>query len=509
MTYRYTFYNIPYMRGGTDVPALSSGDVAETQLEKYFIMEIFSQRQFSEEQVQLVFSEGESLAASQANYMRVAKTQNTIQKDYSTDSNVSFWWVDDVQLLGAVNAAGELAARVTISPDVWLTDFWAAESDPKFSGRVLQTTYPMSNYIKQLPIEPLYTLASPSLINIDKDQYGDNVTYEIIACVSTEQNQLAIIGTNENYNSQQLSFNISLIASSSTIKFDEENTKNFNLLKVYVVPHSWVSIFFGTQTAEFIVSQTSVAAGYTLSSVGDWRNVLTPDSPAFWGDCVPAFLATPSRIIEIGSSISYPITGLNGVPFLIKAAMCGAGADSISITLFINGEIIDISDDFLADFSVNDAAIKQSQQKSLMALNAISGTVGAISGVFGAVNSGNYFGAVASVAGYPGNILSNYFSRKQPGAVRSGGDAITSAANKGLLSWIYFEEYPNKAIVQYNLNRYGYIYPENPYFNGRAKIYTDKYARFSEIDVHGMTGGQSAAIEVANAFLRGVRLKTL
>ena len=58
---------------------------------------------------------------------------------------------------------------------------------------------------------------------------------------------------------------------------------------------------------------------------------------------------------------------------------------------------------------------------------------------------------------------------------------------------------------------FGYVYTNNPYvrYDETDQIPRDEYYRFSVVDVTGMTGGTTAAEEVATAFTSGVRLVSL
>lgn len=526
MTYRYTFYNIPYMRGGTDVPALNSGDVAETQLEKYFIMEIFSQRQFSEEQVQLVFSEGESLATSQANYMRVAKTQNTTKKDYSTDSNVSFWWVDDIQLLGAVNAAGDLAARVTISPDVWLTDFFAVESNPTINGRIIQTTVTIEDCEKALPISPNWNYGVPDTENMLVEHPPtqlpptDEPEYSVVVFMTTSSND--ILGLiSEPTLASNINTPITYLCSASKITLLDSSGEpvptmewNVDVVRAFAVPRIFIENLTD-YTRKYRVSSApgGISEAYGISSFkNDRYNVIyqrsKPDD-MHWDPMHYLYFGTAKRLIKVDTR-----AGGGGVfPALMSISVNAHayGTDTLSIDLFLNGEIIDITDDFECDFAVNEKSVAQAQFKSLTALKTISSVIGAAGGVVGGVMSGNYFGAIQSIFGGVGTLSEISEAKKQPATMeQSSGNVVNFINSLGAIYWVYSRDPLNIDIINETLSRYGYIYNEKPMLNYETDtIPRDNFFKYAEVDVYGMTGGQSAANEVANAFLRGVRLKTL
>lgn len=528
MTYRYTFYNIPYMRGGTDVPALNSGDVAETQLEKYFIMEIFSQRQFSEEQVQLVFSEGESLSASQANYMRVAKTQNTTQKDYSTDSNVSFWWVDDVQLLGAVNAAGDLAARVTISPDVWLTDFFATESNTNISGRIIQTTIEISSCEKQLPVLPNWNYSYPHIENIllqhppTEFPITDEPEYCVVVFMTTSSNDILGLVSDPTLASNITTPLIYLSAAAKITLLDnagdpvESASWNVNVVKAYAVPRIFIeNLTDKTKVYKVKSAPGGISSAYGIKSFYNERyNIVytigKPNGMVF-DEKHYLYFGTAKRLIKVtGRASGGTPAGYEALASIsVNAYMYST--DSLSITLFCNGEIIDITDDFECDFAVNQTSVEQSQFKSLTILKAISSIIGAAGGVTGGVLSGNYFGAIQSIFSGVKSLTEIAAAQKNPATLQQNSGNVVNIINSlGAIYWVFSRNPINIDIVDNALNKYGWIYDDNPILNYKnLSIPRDNFFKYSEVDIYGMTGGQSAAIEIANAFLRGVRLKTL
>lgn len=536
MTYRYTFYNIPYMRGGVDVPALAAGDVAEEKLEQYFIMEIFSSRQFSEEQVQIVLSEGESLASSKANYLRVAKTQNTAIKDYSTDTNVSFWWVDDVQLLGAVNAAGDLAARVTISPDVWLTDFFAAESSPTVTGRIEQTTIEIDDLEKTPPLQPIWDYGVPYSENILKEfPPPSNPDYEFCVVVFLSTNANDILGMiSDPYSSTNptLAITVAQISGASKLRIypkNEENPSpaaewNVSVIKMYVVPEIFVKNLRNTGASYRYEIESSPSglktdvesfSTYSGISSNQYNIVYQTQKPKymFWDPLHYLYFGTPSRLIKVDTRAD-PDGGTGGnekALMSIAVTSNSFGTESLTITLFINGEIIDISEDFEVDYAVNEAGVAQSQFKSLAALRGISSAVGAIGGFAGGIASGNYFGAVQSLISGASALGDLAKVKKQPAQVKNeNGNVPNLLESLGPIYWVYSRSPLNIVAVTNAINSYGYIYEANPVISYESgAIPRDEYFRFAQVDVFGMTGGQNSAVEISEALLRGVRLKTL
>lgn len=530
MTYRYTFYNIPYMRGGVDVPALNSGDIAETQLEKYFIMEIFSQRQFSEEQVQLVFSEGESLAASQANYMRVAKTQNTTQKDYSTDSNVSFWWVDDVQLLGAINASGDLAARVTISPDVWLTDFFAAPSAPSIQGRIIQTTVNIGGCEKKPPISPNWNYGVPitenMLVKHPPTQLPptDEPEYSVVVFMTTSSND--IIGLiSEPTVASNINTPIIYMCSAAKITLLDSSgeplptmTWNVDVVRAFAVPRIFIENLtdytrkYKVESAPGGVSEAYGIASYQIDRYNVVYQRSKPDGMK-WDPLHYLYFGTAKRLIKVDTRADAKGGAGGSDSALMSIAVTASmyGTDTISINLFLNGEIIDLTDDFECDFAVNEKSVSLSQFKSLTALKSISSVIGAAGGVVGGVMSGNYFGAIQSIFGGIGTFAELEEAKKQPATMeQSSGNVVNFIRSIGSIYWVYSRDPLNIDIINEAIERYGYIYEEAPVLKyANNTIPRNEFFKYSEADVYGMTGGQSAAIEISNAFLRGVRLKTL
>ena len=209
-----------------------------------------------------------------------------------------------------------------------------------------------------------------------------------------------------------------------------------------------------------------------------------------------------SEINGISVSPKDPITVAS---FYIAAAPFGD--DTVSVYMQISGEFYDVTNDFIVDFAANTAAIQQAQQKQLVALQAITGVIGAAGGVAGGIASGNYFGAVQAAAGGVEAIASIGAARRTPAQITASGGALSFLYAVGSLIIIVSMGTPrNNAEMKSAELEFGWLLDNLPFVLYPSGLTLDTYYRFSEVTVYGLSGGQGAQQEVANALASGVRL---
>ena len=238
------------MRGGTRVPALAAGVAAVSALEKYKKAEVVTRLQFSETQAQVVINNGDVIADSGANYMRVARTTSETVGDYSTDTAAAFYWVDDIQLLAAAEGATP-AALVSFTPDPWLTDFFAPEAAPTVHGRIAQTTYTnaaLEAEARTVDVEPVgFNAAPPNVWGYlenggAQDWYSYAATeakYRVCVTCISENREIFGYESLDVYDRDSVlpaALEVSRIAS---VKVQNPpQTYNLSVLKIYILPQN-------------------------------------------------------------------------------------------------------------------------------------------------------------------------------------------------------------------------------------------------------------------------------
>ena len=531
--FRFTFYRIPFMRGGTRVPALAAGSPAVSALEKYKKAEVVTRLQFSETQAQAVINNGDTLADSGANYMRVARTTSETVGDYSTDTAAAFYWVDDIQLLAAAEGATP-AALVSFTPDPWLTDFYASESAPTVHGRIAQTTYTsdaLESEIRTVDAEPVGFGAAPPTVWGYLENGGTGNFYSPVAtganyrvCVTCASENGEIFGYEslevyDRNNVLKTALQVSRIAS---VKVQNPpQTYNLSVLKIYILPQSATpnigedkADLYGTDGLPLPVTMYPMVPATDLRGGSGSATVTEPETPfkPLFAPQVRKFLCTPKRAIELktinfiggGSTKGYAVVARLFVRYSRESM-----SDALQIMVIVNGELVDVSDDFTVDFAVNEELLRQSQQKELYALQAISNALGAAGGVVGGLSSGNYFGAVQAAAGGISGLVSPRAAARTPATVKGDGSASIAVGQCGLLSLVLYDDYGNAETIAASVEKYGYVFENAPRLDFDTRPPAGNYYQFATVEVSGTTGGQLSQLEIADAFRRGVRLVEL
>lgn len=535
------------MKGGTVVPALASNKTAERSLQVYKLSEVVTPLQFSETQAQIVINGGEEIAGTGANYMRVARTTSQTLNDYDNDSSPAFYWVDDMQILGATTL-GEPAVLITFSPDVWLTDFFAPEAVPTVFGRVAQTTIENNVTLRERresPIDPVqYWETAAGAVQVypyadiswDRPTWVQGVGYFCVAVYASENSQIFMFKGDEVFQDpDKVAYGVWMLGQvvKTKMKLGEPTegqvAQDVNLtpLKIYVLP----TLFYGairTDDSEAITLQTSgnpTVAAHKVEmplpiNASNTYNVCAVTAigslkfnSKYWdsvGNVV--YLCTPKRKILIKDGLgAFDLdSGANSIAYFeVFAAGSSYNSTSLIINLYINGEVYDVAEDFEADFAVNQEALSQSQNQELYAIRGITNAIGAIGGAVGGFASGNFFGGVQAIAGGMNGVAERRAARRAPADIRTeNGSVLNTITTYGSL-WLEWVQSQNALNIGSNLSQYGCLLPNEPYMSLSENELLNEFVRFSEVDVIDVGGGQSSAQEIAQAFLRGVRLKTL
>lgn len=526
--YRIVFFKIPFMRGGYRVPVCPVINAPITYMGAWKVAEVVTDLAFAETQREIIVDGATAVAADdgKANYVYIAQTTNSTVGVYTDDERGAYYWMDDLQFVGVQDGSETPAAVVTISPDVWLTDFCSGYTS--VHGRLAQSSLLLAGEPRTPLVAPVYDVSQMSMY------YALTLSnaFMVIGVFSLANGTIYTVAT-KNQSLGEAENVIQTFGGAATLEaWKDGSTRIFeeaaSCARIYILPNEFSTTVDGDDILEdnpatdiqYRVKSageqgTTVTAygfmlGDTLTQVGLRRvkNVTAPtNAPNFNSVNGKAWLATPARFVSLDAMRG--ITDNAGAPLTLAAFFIAAitiGDDSIQIYLQVGDEIIDVSNDFLVDFAVNEKSVQQAQQKQLVALQAITGVVGAAGGVAGGIASGNYFGAVQAIAGGAETLASLGAAKRTPAQIRGNGAAMAFLGMTSQLVWlISFEATLNSQRIADAEAEFGWQYDNAPYYDDVLEY--DKYYRFSDVVIYGdMTGGQGAQQEVANALVSGVRL---
>lgn len=290
-------------------------------------------------------------------------------------------------------------------------------------------------------------------------------------------------------------------------------------IKVYIIPED-----FATTTDGDSIVNTSTATKYLITSANDVKidvypfatlggvglkrvhDVTLPVAGNFRNINSKTWICTPARFVDLSEmrGIAWDSATPLAASFFISAS--SGGDDGIKIYMQVGTEFIDVSDDFVADFATNTQAVQQAQQKQLIALQAITGVIGAAGGAVGGLASGNYFGAVQSIAGGVETVAGLGQAKRAPAQMRgNGGVAAFYGFTNTLVLLLSLGTPANSDEIILAEDEFGWQYDNAPFKTYMGNMPLGDYYRFAEVDVCNMTGGQGAQQEVANALAAGVR----
>lgn len=517
--YRFVFFKIPFMRGGYRVPACPPPIKPIARMNKFRVAEVVTDLAFSETQREIIVDGDTAIAADngKANYVYIAQTTNRTLNVYKDDVRGAYYWLDDLQFVGVQDGSDTPAAVVTISPDVWLTDFCA--SLPIVKGRIVQSTALFSGS----PRTPLVAPVFDQRFNYQENALTGN-SFWVVGVFTDARGGVqayAVDATNMGTAQQWAQALGGAAKIAITIPSAPAQDIEISCIRIYIIPDD-----FATTTDGDSIVNTSTATKYEITSanhvkikvypfakLGDVglkrvHNVSLPYGGNFRGLNSKTWICTPARFVELNEmrGISWGSSTPLAASFFISAT--SGGDDGIKIYMQVGTEFIDVSDDFLADFATNLQAVQQAQQKQLIALQALTGIIGAAGGAVGGVASGNYFGAIQSIAGGVETVAGLGQAKRAPAQMRgNGGVAAFYGLTNTLVLLLSLGVPVNNDEITAVEAEYGWKYDNAPYTEYDAGgIPLDTYYRFLNVTVDGMTGGQGAQQEVANALVAGVRL---
>lgn len=529
--YRIVFFKIPFMRGGYRVPATPFGDKPITHMAAYKVAEVVTDLAFAETQREIIVDGDTAIAADDgmANYAYIAQTNNITIGNYNNDLRPAYYWVDDLQFVG-VAGDDTPAAVVTISPDVWLTDFFS--SQPIVRGRLAQSTVVIENTPRTALQAPYY--------DVEFLQQFDALTpgagLYIVASMTTERGEIETFVAHAVgiLDAEEIVRNFGSATKLETRRGGAvAGSYNVTCVKIYMLPGD----FLTSTDGQLLYAPDDGANGeWHIISAQDYdltvgkfidgtdvqgaglvrvRNIKSPSAAAsvvLYNINCKSWIVTPARFVEIS-----PRAGMKNpsgsTPTLCAFFIAGArtGDDGIKIYLQVGDEFIDVSDDFIVDFAVNDEAVKNAQHKQLVALQTVAGAIGAIGGAVGGFSSGNYFGGVQSIVGGVEDVANLASAKHKVAQMRGNGDVFSFYNFARTLVLLVSTGTPiNNGEIAAVENEFGWKYDNAPFveYTG-TEISADNFYRFSDVVVENVTGGTSAAEEIATAFATGVRLVSL
>lgn len=524
--YRIVFFKIPFMRGGYRVPACPVINAPITYMGAWKVAEVVTDLAFAETQREIIVDGATAAAADdgKANYVYIAQTTNSAVGVYTYDVRGAYYWMDDLQFVGVQDGSDTPAAVVTISPDVWLTDFCSGYTS--VHGRLAQSSLLLSGEPRTPLVAPVYDISqvkqydmlqgSQSFFLVGVFALADGAIYTLTAQVMGLGAVDAVMRA---------------FGGVETITAYKVNDKIFesaaSCARIYMLPQDFAETTDGASLVadsptdiRYVVHaadasvQDVTARGFVLGTdlggggLRRVKNVTAPKTATNFNNVNSrSWIVTPARFVSLDA-----VRGIEDnsgasptlAAFYLSAATIGD--DSMQIYMQVGDEFIDVSNDFLVDFAVNEKAVQQAQQKQLVALQAITGVIGAAGGVAGGIASGNYFGAVQAIAGGVETFASLGAAKRTPAQIRGNGGAMGFyAMTNTLVMIVSCETLFNSARAMATEEEYGWQYDNAPYYDDVLEY--DRYYRFSEVTIEGeMTGGQGAKQEVAAALTAGVRL---
>lgn len=526
--YRIVFFKIPFMRGGYRVPATPFGDKPIEHMGNYKVAEVVTDMAFSEQQRQIVLAHDTAVQVDNgaANFCYVAYTSTAATGNYENDSRPAYYWVDDIEFLGVPPAENEPAAMVTISPDVWLTDFFP--NNPTIRGRLAQSSKGVNGEPRRPTAQYMWEVGS-----LKAEDALEGIAARVIGTFVAEDGAIICLSSPELKSAGEIESYVRIMSGAAKFKWmlgETEQEANISCGRLYVIPSVFlssggISLIKSSEAGEIVgFRDVTVSVYFPVSASGIIGTGLvhvydipgTQESANILGK---SWLFTPSRVLEVEYGKGVTITEEHPGGTIVTRNQYAAsvfidlgsiGDDGIQILFQMGEEFIDVSDDFLADFASNDAAIRQSQRKELFALQNFVSIVGAAGGAIGGAASGNWFGAVQALAGGAGQIAGQVADRRAPAQMKGSGGVLASLyARNAFVLMVSADSYLNGESVADTLSEFGYIFNNEPCVAYSGAEISNDYYRFSVVDVSGMSGGTTAAEEVATAFTNGVRLVSL
>lgn len=510
---RVSFYKIPFSRTGVTYPLPTIGGIY-ADLESYKIGEIITEKPFNENQTRIT-TPAMTDALLACNYIRVGRVNPDAETPAgANDTNVSYFWCLDCYRLGTSNGEdGNTPGVFEIESDDVMTEFFSS-NESIIKGRITRTSdndfenrgFP----IRKFCADDSITYSGGNLLkaHVLKDD-----TATVIASLTLNTGDMMLVACRDAYfyskpyesGRRYLYDVINLMSNIYGYGGDQGTAYNASVTNITIVPTSFIGVDAYSQNLYKVAYRLP---GGGNSTFGVYRFLYRTNRYTHTYE----LLKTNYNLCYIQTPCSFYMAGIPdyNLTFSIEINIPpgGIGSDTITISLILKNEIIDITQDYSTAFAVNDEAVKKAQFKQVNAIGQISNIIGAVGGVVGGVASGNYFGAVQSLVAGTSGLAENAAIGKAPAQVKSSGDAYNTFETIRGLCAAYVTcdtETTNKTI-----EKYGLPVETNPYVELPANTITESYYKFAECDAIGLSGGgQNAQATIETMFLRGVRFKSL
>lgn len=499
----YFYKNYPFMQGGERVPWVPKGATLE-EINNYFnklLVAMFNvtDRQFTSNQERIAVADYNAI--KDCNYCRVYSSQ--------TDETVNYFITNIVVMTGALGKA-PAPAWVYIEEDDFFNNFYGLDKNnavkyPTVRGRVAQTTidtalfsFERDQVQSQPPVAPIFR--KTSLKYTAAEMHND---FAYIACMVDQNGRFwyAI------YRADKTGIRrCGTLAKAVKLHNIATGDVNVQTVAMWLVPWSWAEAITTTLSASTITDnneQTLTVYTTIMAPSGGVLKVAEYVAPY-----VPAYgklwVKTPAQAIELVTT-SYATTDQrNVISIYIEPPADGQMSNTLTIYMGVNGDLVDVTNDYTMDFAINEAAAQYAQQKVSYKINTASNVISAVGGFIGGVSSGNYFGAVSSAAGGIAGITGQYAALKTPANMSNAGSAA-NALFYNMLAFLYNDQPANLEEIQAEINRHGWIYPSLPYTdNAENSVSAASYIKLSECEVWGAFDN-NAAKQIADKFMAGVK----
>ena len=498
----YFYKNYPFMQGGERVPWVPEGTTAD-DINNYFnklLVATFNvtDRQFTSNQERIAVADYNAI--KDCNYCRVYNSQ--------TDETLNYFITNIVVMTGAPGKA-PAPAWVYIEEDDFFNNFYGLNDSnaveyPTVRGRIVQYTaslplpYDSDQLERQSPVAPIFRginlkyAAAETADNfayiaryVDENGYFYNATHQ------SGRNGIAVARR---------------LGAAATLRNVLGDTVNVQCLNLYVVPYSWIEPFNPLTGSGLITT----GDGATLEV---WLNLSLPTSgiqkvaeytTPYFPSYTKMWVKTPAQAIELVATQYVTTDQRHRISIYMDVSLDGDMSNELTIYMGVNGELVDITNDYTMDFAINEQAAYIAQHKGAVATNTVANVIGAIGGVIGGVSSGNYFGAVSSAASGVAGVTGQFAGLKTPANMTNAGSAANALAYN-LICFVYDNDPANFDEIQFELSRHGWIYPSQPYKDNVETTATPgAFVKLNECEVVGAFDS-NAATRIADKFTAGVK----
>lgn len=449
-----------------------------------------------------------------ADYTQIANHTYVYVKD---GDEFYYYFIDNIEPLPiADDAPAPHPALIHISPDCMLTDFYHTDGEndtytlPHIFGNLIQSTDVWGNRYGDLPIRPVYNYIE----GFDDEIFLNRQRY--ICVTFATQYTVGAMVLNKAYDNDLID---GIVTAANIIKIKDSKVKpseqNVNILHIYVLPRDWLfditsnpnsgDNYFSYETSS---GKTGEALKFSLSNLNERVAYYEPDRNKV-GAGTKIILQLATKTIDIPYA---PTQALDGTPFFdyhlpninIYINATNYGSDTITILMLLNGEFIDITADFEADFAVNEQRLQMSQDKIGTVLGTVTNAIGAVGGVVGGARSGDYFGAVSSLAAGVQGVTGQIAALRAPAQAQNNGNALTAYWVYVGMRWIYLDA-DNKDQIQAEIDNHGYIYQGNfVRLTASDFRHDDVFYKLANVYCIGYFDNDTSK-EIAERFERGIK----